>query len=244
VTLKQDRPAAKLASEQYPRKGVQCEDGKTGEERGRNYAQLMTSPELAALRVINSVERNSGVDNDIDVPTLMAILRDQSKGVNQGDLRQAEAMLMNQATALQSLFARLTENAFSASQLPQFDAFMRLALRAQNQCRATLETLSAIKNPPVVIAKQANIAHGHQQVNNGMAIPKGGSYARENEIRPNELLTEAKNGKTVDIGATKAAIRDDTAVEAVEKINGAAHNRGEEHRSKKRIQRRNTSSAA
>jgi hypothetical protein len=45
---------------------------------------------------------------------------------------------------------------------------MRLALRAQNQCRATLETLAAIKNPPVVFAKQANIANGPQQVNNGV----------------------------------------------------------------------------
>ena len=27
--------------EGYPRKAVECEDGKTAEERGRNYAQLM-----------------------------------------------------------------------------------------------------------------------------------------------------------------------------------------------------------
>jgi hypothetical protein len=225
VTRKQDRPAGKLVSEQYPRKGVQCEDGKTGEERGRNYAQLMTSPELATLRVINSVERNSGVDKDIDVPTLMASLRDQAKDVNQGDLRQAEAMLMNQATALQSLFARLTENAFSASQLPQFDAFMRLALRAQNQCRATLETLSAIKNPPVVIAKQANIAHGHQQVNNGRANPVD-TRARENMIPPNELLSEMKSGTTVDTRAAGSAISNDPKMETVGDIYRTAHWKG------------------
>jgi hypothetical protein len=40
------------------------------------------------------------------------------------------------------------------------DTYMRLALRAQSQCRATLETLAAIKNPPVAFANQANIAHG------------------------------------------------------------------------------------
>jgi hypothetical protein len=219
MAFKQGKDSGKLASEQYPRKGVQCEAGKTGEERGRNYAQLMTSPELAALRVINSVERNSGVDKDIDVPALMETLRDQAKGVNQGDLRQAEAMLMNQSTALQSLFARLTENAFSASQLPQFDAFMRLALRAQNQCRTTLETLSAIKNPPVVIAKQANIAHGHQQVNNSIAIPAGDAHAREKEIRPNELLTEGQYAKTVDARTTRSAIGNDPEMATLEEIN-------------------------
>lgn len=205
--------------EGYPRKAVECEGGSTGEERGGKYARLMTSPELATYRIINGVERNSGVDKDIDVPALMETLREQAKGVNQGDLSQAEAMLMNQATALQSLFARLTENAFSAPQLPQFDALMRLALRAQNQCRATLETLSAIKNPPIVIAKQANIAHGHQQVNNGLAIRMGNSHAQENEIQPNELLTEGQRGKTVDTPATGAAIGNGSAMATLGEIN-------------------------
>ena len=40
---------------------------------------------------------------------------------------------------------------------------MRMALKAQNQCRMTLETLATIKNPPVVFAKQANTAQGPQQ---------------------------------------------------------------------------------
>ena len=37
---------------------------------------------------------------------------------------------------------------------------MKLALKAQNQCRMTLETLAAIKNPPVIYARQANFANG------------------------------------------------------------------------------------
>ena len=47
---------------------------------------------------------------------------------------------------------------------------MRLALKAQGQCRATLETLATIKNPPVVFARQANIAQGPQQVNNTATV--------------------------------------------------------------------------
>jgi hypothetical protein len=43
---------------------------------------------------------------------------------------------------------------------------MRMALKAQAQCRATLETLATIKNPSVVFARQANIAQGPQQANN------------------------------------------------------------------------------
>jgi hypothetical protein len=75
---------------------------------------------------------------------------------NGGDLSQAEAMLMNQAAALQSVFVRLAERAMEQPQMPHLEAFMRLALRAQSQCRATLETLATIKNPPIVFAQQVN----------------------------------------------------------------------------------------
>jgi hypothetical protein len=43
------------------------------------------------------------------------------------------------------------------------EAYLRLGLKAQSQSRATLETLSRIKNPqPVAFVRQANIAHGPQ----------------------------------------------------------------------------------
>ena len=50
------------------------------------------------------------------------------------------------------------------------DRYMRLALKAQAQCRATVETLAEIKNPPTLFARQANIAHGPQQVNNTVRV--------------------------------------------------------------------------
>jgi hypothetical protein len=42
--------------------------------------------------------------------------------------------------------------------MDEIDRYLRLGLKAQSQCRATLETLVQIKNPPVVVARQANIA--------------------------------------------------------------------------------------
>ena len=100
-------------------------------------------------------------------------------------------MLIGQATALETLFSCLAARAMTCDQIPGFEMNMRMALRAQNQCRATLETLAAIKNPPVVFAKQANIAHGHQQVNNNkhVALPRAGT-----EIVPIKQL-EAPNAK-------------------------------------------------
>jgi hypothetical protein len=70
-----------------------------------------------------------------------------------------------------------------------------LALNTQGQCRSTLETPSAIKNLPVIYAKQANISNGNQQINNG--IP---AQAEENKKQPNELL-EHTHGEWLDTRA-------------------------------------------
>ena len=43
------------------------------------------------------------------------------------------------------------------------EMLLRIGLKSQSQCRATLETLAQIKNPPIVYAKQANITNGPQQ---------------------------------------------------------------------------------
>src|SRR5262245_49506684 len=125
------------------------------DEVGRAYVEYQTSGAFAALRVVNAADKSAGYD--LDLPGLLETLRQQSKAVNAGNLEQAEAMLINQATALQSLFARLAERGMSCTDAGPFEINMRIAPRAQSQCRATLETLAALKNPPMVTAKQANV---------------------------------------------------------------------------------------
>lgn len=100
--------------------------------------------------------------------------------------------------------------------------YAKLALRAQNQCRMTLETLATIKNPPVVFAKQANIAHDHQQVNNGDAV----SVARAGETgKPQPELLEAPHAKPkwMDAGAARAAKDADSVMATVEAIDRATN---------------------
>ena len=99
--------------------------------------------------------------------------------------------------------------------IPNLETFLRLALKAQAQCRCTLEALSNIKNPPVVFAKQANISQGHQQINNG--VPGQASRAEENQNLQNRLLVEAQNGGTaLDINTTGTAIPVNSELEALE----------------------------
>ena len=210
----------KSDSEPLARKTVELTlmTGQTKEDQAREYARMMVSPELAAYRVLSSADSKGsmvGMWGGIDVPSLTDVLRDQAAAVNRGELNHVEAMLMNQATALQSLFARLAERGMSCDTIVPFEANLRMALRAQSQCRATLETLAAIKNPPVVFAKQANInqGNGNQQVNNGTSDPA--SHAGEIINQPNELL-EAQHGERMDTGTAGATIVKNPAMATVD----------------------------
>lgn len=198
-------PAVKPEAELQPRKGLNLNIGKTKEETQRNHAALLVSPEVATFQVLRSVDSTGGfctLWEQLDVPSLTDELRAQAAAVNRGEMAHVEAMLMNQATALQAIFGRLVERGMNNDHLPAFEGNMRMALRAQNQCRSTLETLAAIKNPPVVFAKQANINHGNQQVNNG--IPEGMNATRTDEIKnqSNKLLEADHGSETLDTRAT------------------------------------------
>lgn len=220
---KQKKTMASKA-EQFPRKNVPFDlaEDDSKEEALRKLSVLVISPELAASRAIGATEQKSGLGDLIDVPALMEQLRQQAAVVNRGDLSQAEAMLMNQATALQSLFARLAERGMGCDQAPAFEANMRMALRAQSQCRTTLETLAAIKNPPTVYAHQANVTSGPQQINNGMAAP---ASAPENENQQSKLM-EAPNGKWLDTGTAGATSGTHKAMATVGEIDRTKDRRG------------------
>jgi hypothetical protein len=156
---------------------------------------------------------------ELDLTEHTNALRSQARAVQSGNLQQVEAMLVAQAGTLDAIFTNLIRR--SAMNIGQYvdaaDTYMRLALRAQSQCRATLETLAAIKNPPVVFAKQANIAHGHQQVNNG----EHQALARvENQNPPTELLEHDDETQRLDSGTARAASPGDPQVAALAPLHG------------------------
>jgi hypothetical protein len=110
----------------------------------------------------------------VDVSALVQALYEKQNKVNEGDMRPLEVMLYGQAQALQAIFTNMARRSgMNAGQyIDAADKYMRLALKAQAQCRATLETLAMVKNPQPYI-RQANIAQGHQQVNNTYASASG-----------------------------------------------------------------------
>jgi hypothetical protein len=98
---------------------------------------------------------------------------------------------------------------------PNFEAFMRLALKAQAQCRATLETLATIKNPPIVYANQANVTTGPQQINNITDSSKsaGGFKNKQNQLS-GDVHELCQNP-----GASRIASPINPSMEAMGKVN-------------------------
>lgn len=153
---------------------------------------------------------------EMSINTLVADLGKQCELASNGDLARAEAVLVAQAHTLDAIFHKLARKATHSEYLNQLEVHLRLALKAQSQCRATLETLAAIKNPqPVAFVRQANISHGPQQVNNGVALQACGP-PRAGEIEnPQSKLLETQNGEGLDTRAQGAAGDLDSALETV-----------------------------
>ena len=181
-------------------------------------ARTVLRPSVQAAVTVKALTQQFG---EQDLRGLMEALSEQTNAANEGDLGRAEATLATQAHTLDALFHTLVQRAIlnMGEYMGAAETYMKLALRAQSQCRATWEALSAIKNPPMAgYVGQANIAHGHQQVNNVDIKKSGDPRARENEIPPNELLEQKHGSEWLDTGAAGKAGATDSELEAVGEI--------------------------
>ena len=193
----------------------------SAENKAASTARMVTSPTVRGAVTAQAFSKTFG---ETDLAALIEVLADQNKSARNGDLARAENMLMTQAHTLDAIFNELARRAASnmGEYMNAMDRYLRLALKAQSQCRATLETLVTIKNPPVIYAKQANIANGPQQVNNGSPPAHAGG---ETSIEPNKLL-EHEHGQRLDTGTTGTAIGADKELETVGAIDRAEVGRG------------------
>lgn len=197
---------------------VKVKGGK-GQTREQITATLTRVPEYQAAATIHVFEGGTG-----DLQSTILELVSQTKTINNGNMTRPESFLSAQAHTLDTLFNALAQRAHSnmaAGYGDAADRYLRLALRAQVQCRTTIEAISAIKNPPVVFAKQMNVSHGHQQINNGThATTSDEMRTHQNEPEQNKLI-EATNGNYLDTGTTSATIGNDCDMATVVKLNRA-----------------------
>lgn len=210
---KQRLPAAKRTP-----KNVPAETDTT--TRARVAAGIVTNPSIAAACVVEAF--GNGICPGLDIGELVTEMDDSVEQAQGGDLSRAEAMLISQAHALQSIFVNLARR--SAVNMGEYmgaaETYMRLALKAQSQCRTTLEALAEMKNPKqTAFVRQQNIANGPQQVNNASIERNTRVRAGLSGNQSNELMA-VKNDKCerLDLGKAAAASRSDTEMEALETI--------------------------
>ena len=195
------------------------------EARSDALAHASLRPTVQAALTLMDYNKGFG---ELSVNTLVDDLGKQCELASDGDLKRTEAMLTAQAHTLDAIFNSLARRA--ALNMGEYvnaaEIYMRLALKAQAQCRATLETLAAIKNPQsVAFVRQANISHGAQQVNNCDSGTSTLAGARgENSTVQNELL-EQTHGKRLEPGTASGTGRSNTQLETVGAVNGTADRR-------------------
>lgn len=196
----------------------------TASEKGQAQARLLAEVGLSPSVANASTARDfaKSYAGDLHLADAVHVLRGQADSVQQGDMSEVEATLIAQAAALDAIFNGLAQRA--ASNMGQYmnacETYLRLALKAQSQCRATLETLGEIRHPRApTFVQQQNVAY-QQQVNNGdLSKQLRDAPARMGKtVNPTNELLEASHGERLDGGAKGTTGSLDPAMATVEAV--------------------------
>lgn len=207
---------------------VDQEEGKT---KAQHAAELATTGLAPNAFVTTVFAQPSGMLLGEHLSDVHKALKAAVERTKSGSTDQADELLTAQAITLNQVFVEMLRRAAlnMGDHLGATETYMRLALKAQSQCRATLESLSEIRNPrSVAFVRQANIAAGHQQVNNGMEQggfnPEG--PREETEISQNKVLEASINDVTrLDTRKTSQAGRGNPKMETMGAVHRPSHRR-------------------
>ncbi len=192
------------------------------DDTGKSKERLMAEVGLSTTMLNATTTRyyNKYVIGETDLTETVGVLKEKLAKVNAGDMAGLEATLTAQTVTLDAMFNELARRAAlnMGEYINAAETYMRLALKAQSQCARTIEVLANMKNPPIVYAKQMNVANGNQQVNNGNNATSTPAPAHTGKIinQPNELLSEMNNA-TMDTSGTATTSGTDKAMATVEK---------------------------
>lgn len=148
-------------------------------------------------------------------------LEEQLERIKSGNCEDIEELLLAQANTLNCLFTQLTIKGMGALDEPVMiqrmphipKSLLNLALKAQNQSRRTLQTISEIKNPKRTTTFVKNYVD--KQLNQ--------LSVNERESEP-KILGEASNAK-VDFSSQTKAVENDPQKQAVETQYGTENKR-------------------
>ena len=186
---------------------------KEGESLEKLATEYMLDPKAMGALV---VEGNTGsVSTQIEFEYAKDVIDKGLEEIKKGDLSKLEEMLYSQAVALNMMFTSLSRRAVIQSNVDIKALLTNLCFKAQNQSRNTIQTLINLKQPnqTAFIKQQTNVAHGHQQVNNGINQSSTENFSKQ----PNELL-ESQDGKWLDRGKKAKAKRVNSKLEAMAEV--------------------------
>lgn len=187
-------------------------------DKAKTKDRQMAELSLSAV-TLNAVTAHTFTQfmGETDLGETIKVMREKTSKVNGGDLSELENTLTAQTVSLDAIFNQLARRASLniGEHINAAETYMRLALKAQAQCARTIEVLAAMKNPPVIFAKQANISHGNQQVNNGSS--PNATHTEKTINQSNELLTKG-NHATLDTSRTTTASGIDQNMATVETL--------------------------
>jgi len=184
----------------------------SGRSEEEKLANLGLSPQFKAAVTAHAYAPLIG---EQDLATVFQQIGEVStRSVKEGS-KDLEFMLTSQALVLDSIFNRLaiTAQASIGKHPKVVETYLRLALKAQSQCRATAEALAALKSPRQYIS-QTNVA-GAMQINIDLERPD------------------------VDRGAEGKDASSDTRLEALGEVHGSQNPRRESYLQQERAETRN-----
>lgn len=234
MRTKNEKPSAKkpeAVNNDKPRTAleVKLDSSRTQHQQ---FAEISVSPVLRGIAAAKPwIERQSG---EVGINEAYEVAQRYADAAASGNLDFAKSMLVAQAITLDAIFNDMmgraaglikTEGGRWTFTGDTMEVVTRIGFKAQSQCRTTLQTLGELVNPrTVVIAKQANMATGPQQVNNGASPTR----AQEIGTPANELL-EANPSERLDPGTQGTAGRVDPWLATVGALKRPADAQGKVH---------------
>ena len=140
-------------------------DGQAVSDRGKLLAECTVAPALRHAAVISSFSEPMMGDEAKWTDNVEA-LGDKMRDVAKGNKRTTSNMLTAQAITLDTVFTEMLRRAGNnMTQFPEAaERYMRMAMKAQAQSRATLDTLARLHQPREQTVKHVHVGAGGQAV--------------------------------------------------------------------------------
>lgn len=158
---------------------AKAKQSKTPAKGGKDQLTIKSEPEKSEARNLADVALNPAANGmaatrlfargsfgELPTTELFESHSERCKAAKAGDLSHQKAMLAAQADALNSIFTEMARRAAlnMGEYIGATESYMRLGLKAQAQCRATIEALDSLTSGRGQTVKHVHVNEGGQAV--------------------------------------------------------------------------------